>query len=80
MPVFGVEILSDSESFTDVAEKEQDYFDAGVQLIWYSAPRQQKIYAYTSPDDIKVYKGDDQIIAEPVLADFQLVVADLFRE
>ncbi len=79
MPVFTIEILSDSESQNDVLEKVQDYFDAGVQLVWYVAPKQQKIYAYTSPDDIKVFKGQDVCSATPVVPDFQFIVEELFK-
>lgn len=79
MPSFTIEVLSDSESQNDVFEKVQDYFDGGVKLVWYIAPKQQKIYAYTSPDDIKVYKGQDTCSAAPVVPDFQFVVDDLFN-
>lgn len=75
---FAIEILSDSESHQDVLDKIQDYFDGGAQLVWYIVQKQQKIYAYTSPDDLKAYKGADVISAAPVLPDFQFVVADLF--
>ena len=79
MPPLAIEILSDSESQNDVLEKVQDYFDAGVQLVWYIAPKQQKIYAYTSPDDIKVFKGQDICSAAPVVPDFQFVIQNLFQ-
>ena len=54
---FAIEILSDSESYQDVLDKIQDYFDRGAQLVWYVVPKQQKIYVYTSPDESKAYKG-----------------------
>lgn len=76
--LFAIEILSDSESHQDVLDKIQDYFDGGVQLVWYIVPKQQKIYVYTSPDESKAYKGTDVISAAPVLPDFQFTVADLF--
>ena len=79
MPSFTIEVLSDSESQNDVLEKVQDYFDAGVQLVWYVAPKQQKIYAYTSPDEIKVYKGQDICSAAPIVPDFQFIIEDLFK-
>lgn len=79
MPVFTLEVLSDSESQNDVLEKVQDYFDAGVQLVWYIAPKQRKIYAYTSPDDIKVFKGNDVCSAAPVVPDFTFVIDELFN-
>jgi len=84
-PPFFIEILSDSEKENDIIEKitergPQDYFDAGVRLVWYIVPKFQKIYAYTSPDDIRVFRGEQVISADPVLPDFQFAVADLFRE
>ncbi|AYQ36060.1 Uma2 family endonuclease [Runella sp. SP2] len=75
---FAIEILSDSESFEDVIEKVQDYFDAGGELVWYIAPKQQKIYVYTNPDESKAYKGNDLIVATPVVSDFQFEVSQLF--
>ena len=76
--LFAIEILSDSESHQDVLDKLQDYFDGGAQLVWYIVPTRQKIYAYTSPDESKAFKGGEVISAAPVIADFQFVVADLF--
>ena len=61
-----------------MVDKVQDYFDAGVQLVWYILPKNQKIEAYTSPDDRKVYKGQDTISAAPVIPEFAFTVADLF--
>lgn len=75
---FAIEILSESESFQSVTDKVQDYFDGGAELVWYIAPVKQKIYVYTSPDEIKVFKGTDALSAAPVIDGFQFVVADLF--
>ena len=80
---FAIEILSESESFQSVADKVQDYFDGGAELVWYIAPPTDvaikgKIYVYTSPDETKVYKGTDTVSAAPVIEDFRFVVADLF--
>ena len=76
--LFAVEILSDSESHQDVLEKIQDYFDGGAQLVWYIVPLHQKIYAYTSPDESTVFKGQQVIKASPVIPEFSFTVADLF--
>ena len=76
--LFAIEILSDSETHEDVLDKIQDYFDGGTQLVWYVIPKKQKIHAYTSPDDIKVFKGTETISAAPVLPEFSFAVADLF--
>jgi Uma2 family endonuclease len=44
VPAFVIEILSNSESFDDVETKIQDYFDAGVKVVWYINPKTQKIH------------------------------------
>jgi len=75
---FAIEILSDSESYEDVLEKIQDYFDAGVQLVWYIVPRKKRIYVYASPDESKAFKGTDVISASPVIEGFTFVVEELF--
>ncbi|MEZ0611047.1 Uma2 family endonuclease [Fibrella sp. WM1] len=76
--LFAIEILSDSESYEDVLDKLQDYFDGGTQLVWYIIPKRQKIFAYTSPDDSKAFKGQAIISADPLVPGFQFVVAELF--
>ena len=76
--LFAIEILSDSESHEDVLDKLQDYFDGGAQLVWYIIPKQQKIYAYTSPETLKAYKGQDVITAIPVMPEMQFTVAEMF--
>lgn len=75
---FAIEILSDSESYEDVVDKIQDYFDGGAQLVWYIVPNRQRIDAYTSPETLKVYNAKDVISAAPVVPDMQFTVADMF--
>ncbi|WP_019988758.1 Uma2 family endonuclease [Rudanella lutea] len=75
---FAIEILSDSESFEDVVEKIQDYFDADAQLVWYIVPNKQRIYVYNSPDESKAYKGSDLISASAVVPGFEFRVEELF--
>jgi Uma2 family endonuclease len=79
VPAFVIELLSDSKSYSDVEDKIQDYFDAGIKTVWYILPKTQKIHVYTSAKSMKVYEGEDICVAEPVLADFKFVVSDLFK-
>ena len=76
--LFAIELLSDSESFEDVLDKIQDYFDAGAQLGWYIAPRRRRIHAYTSATDSIVYRDAMTISAAPLVPDFQFALPDLF--
>ncbi len=75
---FAIEILSDSESYQDVLDKVQDYFDGGAELVWYIVPESRKVIVHTSADESKAYKGGEMLSAAPVVPDFQFVVADLF--
>lgn len=75
---FAIEILSESESFQDVSDKVQDYFDGGAGLVWYIEPLRQRIHVYTSPDESKAYRGSAMLSAAPVVPDFQFAVGDLF--
>lgn len=75
---FAIEILSPNDNFQDVAEKIQDYFEAGAKLVWYILPKQEQIYAYTAPTKVQILRGEDICSAEPVLSDFSFVVKDMF--
>ncbi len=76
--LFAIEILSDSESHQEVLDKIADYFDGGAQLVWYIIPQRQQIEAWRSPVASIIHRAAETIIADPVLPEFQFVVADLF--
>ncbi|MEY4902685.1 MAG: hypothetical protein RLZZ292_500 [Bacteroidota bacterium] len=80
IPSFAIEILSHSEAADDVEQKIQDYFDAGVQVVWYISPKGKRIYVYTAPTEVKIYHGSMCCNAQPALPDFEVVVSDLFEE
>lgn len=76
--LFAIEILSPNDNFQDVAEKIQDYFEAGAKLVWYILPKQEQIYAYTAPTKVQILRGEDICSAELVLSDFSFAVKDMF--
>ncbi len=78
VPSFVVELLSNSESFDDVETKIQDYFDAGVQVVWYLNPKKQTIYLYLSAKEVRILSGDDICSASPAIPDLQFMVKDVF--
>ena len=78
VPAFVIELLSDSESFDDVEKKIRDYFDAGVQVVWYISPKSKRIHNYTSPKNVTICADNDVCSAEPALLDFKFEVRELF--
>jgi Uma2 family endonuclease len=78
-PDLAIEIISRSNTADDVAEKLEDYFKAGVRLVWVVYPRQRKAYAYASPTDVRVLGLNDGLDGAPVLPGFRLLLGDLFE-
>lgn len=77
---FAMEILSPSESLRAIEIKLQDYFDAGVKLVWYISPRQKKIYAYTALNEVKIFIPGQTVVANPVLPDYEIDIEKLFED
>jgi len=67
-----------NEKLEEIEEKINDYFDAGVQLVWYISPKQEQIYAYSAPAKLTILKGTNVCSAAPVLSDFSFEVGDMF--
>lgn len=80
VPTFVIELLSDSESYAYVQEKIEDYFSAGVKVVWYINSKTQKIHVYTSAKSMTLCSGSDVCSASPAIPDFELAVQDLFKE
>lgn len=75
---FAIEILSPNDKLEEFELKVQDYFDSGTQIVWHISPRQKHIYVYTSPIEVKIYKGKMMCSAAPVVPDFSFKVEDMF--
>jgi Uma2 family endonuclease len=79
-PDLAIEIVSRSNTADDVAEKLEDYFKAGVRLVWVIYPRQRKAYAYASPTDVRVLGLNDELDGASVLPGFRLALRNLFEQ
>lgn len=78
VPAFIIELLSKNESFEEIERKLQDYFDVGVQLVWYISPKSKQIYAYSAKNVVKIFATGDVAVAAPVLPDFKIEIEKLF--
>ena len=77
---FVVEIISKHDLAYDVEWKMEEYFQAGVRLVWHIFPEQQMVYIFISPKLITVCEGDDICSAAPALPDFQMAAKDIFKQ
>jgi Uma2 family endonuclease len=78
-PHFLVEVISKNDDLIKVEEKLEEYFDAGVQVVWHIIPEFEKIYVYTSFDDVKICRGNTIASAELVVKGFALPAKDVFK-
>ena len=77
-PDFGVEVLSPSDTYAEVAEKLDDFFSASVQLVWLVDPRRRRVEAVT-PDGARRAFGEGAVVdAASVLPEFTMPVAAVF--
>jgi Uma2 family endonuclease len=78
VPELAAEVVSPTDDADDVMEKVEEYFRAGVTLVWLVFPGQERVYAYTSPTEVRVLSRGDDLTGDPVLPGFRLPLADLF--
>ena len=75
-----VEVLSESNTKTEMDDKLQKYFEAGVQLVWYFDPETQSARAFTSLTEVAEFDKDGILDGGDVLPGFQLSLRQLYEE
>jgi Uma2 family endonuclease len=80
VPDLAIEVISQSNTPREMEQKRQDYFQAGVCLVWYIDPPTRSATVYTSADDPgTLHTENEPLSGENVLPDFQLSLAEIFR-
>jgi Uma2 family endonuclease len=79
LPTFVVEIISDTDGINRVNNKLEEYFRAGVLVVWHIFPQQQLIYVYTSAIDVKICRWEMVCSAAPAV-DFQMTGNAIFQK
>jgi Uma2 family endonuclease len=78
IPELAIEILSKSNTPREIELKLQEYFQAGVLLVWVIDPRKQTAESYTSPTRKKQAAKDGVLDGGKVLPGFKLSLKELF--
>lgn len=79
VPDLVVEVVSPHDLAYEVNEKRIEWLEAGVQLVWVIDPVRQEVYAHRADGTAILFRRTDTLTADPVLPDFRVPVADLFR-
>ncbi len=78
-PDLVVEVLSPSESHSDVMEKLADYFAGGTELAWVVDARRRGVEVYAAGQPVRWVAWGDELDGAPVLPEFRVAVAALFK-
>jgi Uma2 family endonuclease len=78
VPDLAVEVISPTNLTQETVQKVQEYFQAGVRLVWIVFPLERLVYAYESPRQIRVLAAGDTLSGGDVLPGFELPIDRLF--
>src|SRR5262245_39428466 len=80
LPDLCVEVVSPNDLADEIETKINEYFEAGVRLVWVVYPRQERFYVYDSPAQVRRLTRADTLDGGVVLPDFRLPLAELFLQ
>jgi len=80
VPNLAVEVLSKSNTRKEMVIKRDEYFSAGVELVWEVDPKKRTVAVFASVKDSTVLSIDDTLDGGKVLPGFQLPLKELFAE
>ena len=72
------EIISPNDNANKINLKTDEYFKAGVKVVWNIYPASDQVYVYTSPEHITVCRGKTICSGKPALPDFEISAEELF--
>jgi len=78
-PDLCVEVLSPSNSRSDIRDKLAEYFTGGAKLVWVVDPDDRSVTVYQNAQEGRVLHQETSIDGGDVLPNFTCPVADFFR-
>lgn len=78
-PDLSVEVVSPSNTASEIQQKVLEYLEAGTQLVWVVDPGPRTVTAWRPPREARVFREGETLEAGKALPDFRLDVSALFR-
>lgn len=79
-PDLAVEVLSTSNTPGETGRKRQEYFEAGVKLVWLVDPETRSVAVYADLENATTLSESDVLDGGVVLPGFSLPLQELFAE
>jgi Uma2 family endonuclease len=80
VPNLAVELVSPTNSASDLLRKIEDYFAAEVELVWVIRRQQRCNHVYKLPTQVRILTEADELLGEPAVPGFRLRIAELFAD
>jgi Uma2 family endonuclease len=80
IPDLTVEVVSESNTADAVAIKIDEYFQAGVSVVWVIYPVNNRVYVYDSPTRVRILQVGDTLEGGDLLPGFQIALSTLFED
>jgi len=78
-PDVALEVVSPTDTFSEVVEKAESYVSAGVRLVWVIDPQTLRAYVFRKGKPVNNLTQDDVLSGEDVLPGFELALNEIFR-
>ncbi|MFO0954816.1 MAG: Uma2 family endonuclease [Isosphaeraceae bacterium] len=78
VPDLAVEVLSPGNRSVEDLTKVDEYFAAGVRLVWVIYPGPDRVYVYQSPTSVRILTRTDRLDGGEVLPGFSVALGELF--
>lgn len=79
-PDFVAEVVSPTNSWSDIRGRVEEYLMAGVSLVWVIEPGFRSVHAYRKDGSVSLYRASDTIRDEPLLPGFSVRVFEMFPQ
>jgi Uma2 family endonuclease len=80
VPDLIAEVISESNSANEILKKLDEYFRAGVRIIWVIYPSAKQVYVYESPTRVSILGPEDELDGGTVISGFRVSLATLFED
>jgi|JI6StandDraft_1071083.scaffolds.fasta_scaffold37605_4 Uma2 family endonuclease len=80
VPDLAVEVLSDGNTYAEMARKRREYFHAGVRQVWMVDINQRTVAVYHDITKYEVLNETRSLVGGDVLPGFEISLAELFGE
>jgi Uma2 family endonuclease len=78
IPDLAIEVISPGNTSTEMERKLQEYFSAGIQLVWYVQSKTREIHVYETPDEFHVLSEQDTVDGGNVVPGFVMGLGEFF--